>query len=276
GDLFDHGMGPKLDGTKASYAEALMGRQLTEKGDVEQVYYDASIPLGQQIGRPEEPAAWAAMVANYAMQRAMVDYLRASLGRTGQVREAKAVSFLEWVEGNLVRQRILGGFHPARTSADYFRLAAEFSRRLIAATVQGMVGSLGGHAANQEYDYVTPDEAASPRDEHGRPCTLQSCLYDHAYRSGQIVHYIEHEKARGKPDAYLKKLNMVCREWADDYVAAKEKAVAAAMDRAMASGRTRAADPGEFIKNRLHELAQAEKGLLSIFAEVESMPPDIF
>jgi hypothetical protein len=175
-----------------------------------------------------------------------------------------------------VRQRFLHGFHPARTPADSRHLLEEYSGRLISATVQGVICSMGGHAANEDYDWVTPTGETSEPDEHGQPCTLQSHLYDRAYRTGQIVHYADHEKNHGEPNDYLKKLNADYHVSANEYVAAKETAVAGAMDRAMASGRTRLSDPGKFIKNRLDDLATARKGLISIFEEVETTPPDIF
>jgi hypothetical protein len=48
------------------------------------------------------------------------------------------------------------------------------------------------------------------------------------------------------------------------------------MDLAMAAGRTRVSDAGKFIKNRLDDLAEVKKGLVSIFEEVEDSPPLIF
>ncbi len=276
GNLFDHGMNPALEGAKASYADAMMGRQLTEKGEVERVYYDVSVPLSQQIKLPGESTVRAAAVANYALQRAVFDYMHAAVCQTVQGKDAANRSFLECVEADLVLQRSLHGFHPTRTSADYIHLMAEFSGRLVSATVQGVVCSMGGHAANEAYDSVTPGEGIAGRDENGRHYTLQSHLYDKAYRTGQIIHYADHEKAHGAPNDYLKKLNAACHSFANEYVAAKETAVAGATDRAMANGRTRLSDPGKFIKNRLDDLALAKKGLISIFEELEDSPPLIF
>jgi hypothetical protein len=276
GGLFDDEISPALKGAKASYADAMMGRQLTEKGEVERVYYDASVPLSQQIKAPEEPVVRAAMVANYALQRAVYDYMHASMGQTTQGKDATDISFLECVEADLVMQRFLHGFHPSRTSADYSHLLENFSGRLVSATVQGVVCSLGGRPANEGYDLVTPGGFASEHDEHGHPCTLQSHLYDKAHRTGRIIHYADHEKNHGEPGEYLKKLNTAHSDSACEYVAAKETAVAGAMDRAMANGRTRLSDPGKFIKNRLDDLALAKKGLVSIFEEVEETPPLLF
>jgi hypothetical protein len=276
GHLFDHGMDPALRGAKDSYADAMMGRQLTKKGEVERVYYDASVPLGQQIKVPEEPAVRAAMVANYALQRAVYDQMQASMGQTSQGKDATGLSFLECVEAGLVMQRFLHGFHPSRTSTDYIHLQEKFSDRLISATVQGVVCSMGGRAANEDYDWVTPNERTFERDEQGRPYTLQSYLYDKAYREGQIIHYADHEKNHGKPDDYLKKLNAAHTDSSNEYVTAMETAVAGAMDRAMANGRTRVSDTDKFIKNRLDDLAEVKKGLVSIFEEVEDSPPIIF
>jgi hypothetical protein len=276
GGLFDHGISPALEGARASYADAMMGRQLTDKGEVERVYYDVSVPLSQQIKVPEEPAVRAAAVANYAMQRAVYDHMCASIGQTVQGQDGAPGSFLESVEANLVRQRLLYGFHPTRMPADYGHLAMKFADRLVSATVQGVVCSMGGRAASEDYDWVTPGEGTSGRDERDRPCTLQSHLYDQAYRAGQIIHYADHEKNHGEPNDYLKNLNAAYHDSANEHVAAKEAAVAGAMDRAMASGRTRLSDPGAFIKNRLHDLALAKKAALSIFDEVEGTPPDIF
>jgi hypothetical protein len=136
---------------------------------------------------------------------------------------------------------------------------------------------MGGRAANKDYDWVTtPGECTFERDEHGRPYTLQSHLYDKAYRDGQIVHYADHEKNHGEPNDYLKKLNAAYNDSSNEYVATKETAVAEAMDRAMAAGRTRVSDSGKFIKNRLDDLAEVKKGLVSIFEEVEETPPIIF
>ena len=276
GHLFDHGMDPALGGAKDSYADAMMGRQLTKKGEVARVYYDASVPLGQQIKVPEEPAVRAATVANYALQRAVYDQMKASMGQTTQGKDATGLSFLECVEAGLVMQRFLHGFHPSRTSTDYIHLQEKFSDRLISATVQGVVCSMGGRAANEDYDWVTPNERTVERDEHGRPYTLQSYLYDKAYREGQIIHYADHEKNHDKPDDYLKKLNAAHTDSSNEYVTAMETAVAGAMDRAMANGRTRVSDTGKFIKNRLDDLAEVKKGLVSIFEEVEDSPPLIF
>jgi len=276
GSLFDHGVGPSLEGAKTTYADAMMGRQLTGKGEVERIYYDSGIPLGQQIKVPEEPAVWAATVANYALQRAVYDYMHAFMCQTVPGEDGVPISFLQRVEANLVMQRLLYGFHPARTSADYVHLGTRLSGRLISATLQGVVCSMGGRAANEDYDLVTPNTAAPGRDEHGRPCSLQSYLYDKAYQAGQINHYADHEKNNGEPCDYLKKLNAACQESADEYVAAKETAVARATDRAMANGRTRLSDPGKLLKKMLEEFATAEKGLLSIFDEVEQSPPLIF
>jgi hypothetical protein len=276
GCLFDHGMDPALRGAKDSYADAMMGRQLTGKGEMERVYYDASVPLRQQISIPEEPMVRAATVANYALQRAVYDHMRASMGQMTRGKEATDRPFLECVEADLVAQRFLHGFHPSRTSADYIHLLEKFSDRQISATVQGMVCSMGGHAANEDYDWVTPGEGTFERDEYGRPYTLQSHLYDKAYREGQIIHYADHEKKHGEPNDYLKKVNAAYSDSANEYVAAKEMEVAGAMDRAMASGRTRVSDAGKFIKNRLDDLAEAKKGLVSIFEEIEDSPPLIF
>jgi hypothetical protein len=277
GHLFDHGMDPALAGAKDTYADAMMGRQLTEKGEVERVYYDASVPLSQQINVPGEPAARAATVANYALQRAVYDHMHACVGQTTQGKDATGISFLECVEADLVMQKFLHGFHPSRTSTDYIQLQERFSDRLISATVQGVVCSMGGRAANKDYDWVTtPGECTFERDEHGRPYTLQSHLYDKAYRDGQIVHYADHEKNHGEPNDYLKKLNAAYNDSSNEYVATKETAVAEAMDRAMAAGRTRVSDSGKFIKNRLDDLAEVKKGLVSIFEEVEETPPIIF
>jgi hypothetical protein len=276
GHLFDHGMDPALEGARNSYADAMMGRQLTKQGEVERVYYDASVPLSQQIEIPDEPAVRAATVGNYALQRAVYDQMQASMGQTTQGKDATDISFLECVEADLVRQRFLHGFHPSRTSIDYVHLLEKFSDRLVSATVQGVVCSMGGRAANEAYDWVTPGEHTFERDEHGRPCTLQSHLYDKAYREGQIIHYADHEKNHGEPDDYLKKLNAAYADSSNEYVAAMETAVAGAMDRAMAAGRTRVSDTGKFIKNRLDDLAEARKGLVSIFEEVEGSPPLIF
>jgi hypothetical protein len=135
---------------------------------------------------------------------------------------------------------------------------------------------MGGHAANEDYDWVTPCERTFERDEQGRPYTLQSHLYDKAHREGQIIHYADHEKDHGEPDDYLKKLNTAYADASNEYVAAMETAVAGAMDRAMAAGRTRVSDAGKFIKNRLDDLAEVKKGLGSIFEEVEDTPPLIF
>jgi hypothetical protein len=275
GRLFDHGMGSALEGAKDSYADAMMGRQLTEKGEVARIYYDASIPLRQQINVPEEPAVRAATVANYALQRAVYDHMHASMAQTTQGKSATDISFLECVEADLVMQRFLHGFHPSRTSTDYIHFLENFSDRLISATVQGVVCSMGGRAANEDYDWVTPCERISEHD-NGRPYTLQSHLYDKAYRDGQIIHYADHEKSHGEPNDYLKKLNAAYADSSNEYVAAMETAVAGAMDRAMAAGRTRLSDTGKFIKNRLDDLAEAKKGLVSIFEEVEDSPPLIF
>ena len=147
---------------------------------------------------------------------------------------------------------------------------------MISATMQGMVCSMGGRAANEDYDWVTPSERTFKRDEHGRPYTLQSHLYDKACREGQIVHYADHEKNHGEPDDYLKKLNAAYADSSNEYVAAKETAVAGVMDRVMANGRTRVSDTGKFIKNRLDDLAEVQKGLVSVFEEVEDSPPLIF
>jgi hypothetical protein len=276
GHLFDRGMDPALAGAKDSYADAMMGRQLTGKGEVERVYYDASVPLSQQINVPEEPVARVATVANYALQRAVYDHLHASMGQTVQGKDAADLSFLAFVEADLVGQRFLHGFHPSRTPADYIHLLEKFSDRLISATVQGVVGSMGGRVANEDYDWVTPGERTFERDEHGRPCTLQSHLYDKAYREGQVIRYGDHEKNHGGPNDYLKKLNAAYNDSSNEYVAAKEIAVAGAMDRAMAAGRTRLSDTGKFIKGRLDDFAEARKGLISIFSEVEESPPIIF
>jgi hypothetical protein len=276
GHLFDHGMAPPLAGAKDSYADAMMGRQLSEKGEVERVYYDASFPLSQQINIPEEPTVRAATVANYALQRAVYDHMHACMGQTTRDQDATDRSFLECVEAGLVMQRFLHGFHPSRTSTDYIHLLEKFSNRQISATVQGVVCSMGGRAANEDYDWVTPGEGTFERDEHGRPCTLQSHLYDKAYRDGRIAHYADHERNHGGPNDYLKKLNAAYNDSSDEYVAAKETAVAGAMDRAMAAGRTRLSDTGKFIKNRLDDLAEVKKGLVSIFEEVEETPPIIF
>jgi hypothetical protein len=276
GHWFDHGMDPALEGAKDSYADAMMGRQLTGEGEVERVYYDAGIPLSQQINLPAEPAVRAASVANYALQRAVYDHMHASMGQTTRGQDAAGISFLECIEADLVAQRFLHGFHPSRTSNDYIHLLEKFSDRLIAATVQGVVCSMGGRAANEDYDLVTPGEHTFERDEHGRPYTLQSHLYDKACREGQIVHYADHEKNHGEPNDYLKKLNAAYADSSNEYVAAKETAVAGAMDRAMASGRTRVSDAGKFIKNRLDDLSEVKKGLVSIFEEVEDSPPLIF
>ena len=274
--LFDRGMAPAIARAKDSYADAMMGRQLTEKGEVERVYYDASLPLSRQINIPEEPAARAATVANYALQRAVYDHMHACMGQTTQDKDATDRSLLECVEADLVTQRFLHGCHPSRTSTDYIHLQEKFSDRLISATVQGVVCSMGGRAGNKDYDWVTPGECTFERDEHGRPCTLQSHLYNKAYRDGQIVHYADHEKNHGGPNDYLKKLNAAYNDASNDYVAAKETGVAGAMDRAMAAGRTRVSDTGKFIKNRLDDLAEVKKGLVSIFEEVEETPPIIF
>jgi len=276
GGLFDRGIDPALEGAKASYADAMMGRQLTEQGEVERVYYDASVPLSQQIKIPEDPTVRAATIANYARQRAVYDHMQASMGQTTSGKDSIGTSFLECVEADLVMQRFLYGFHPSRTSTDYIHLLQKFSGRLIAATVQGVVCSMGGCAANEAYDWVTPGECTFERDEHGRPYTLQSHLYDKACRDGQIIHYVDHEKNHGEPRNYLKNLNAAYNNSANEYVAATETAVAGAMDRAMASGRTRLSDVGKFIKNRLDDLAEAKKGLVSIFEEVEDSPPLIF
>jgi hypothetical protein len=276
GHLFDHGMDPALSGARDSYADAMMGRQLTEKGEVERVYYDASVPLSQQINVPGEPAARAATVANYALQRAVYDHMHACVGQTAQGKDATDRSFLECVEADLVMQKFLHGFHPSRTSTDYIHLQEKFSDRLISATVQGVVCSMGGRAANEDYDWVTPGECTFDRDEHGCACTLQSHLYDKAYRDGQIVHYADHERNHGEPDDYLKRLNAAYNDSSNEYVAAKETTVAGAMDRAMAAGRTRVSDTGKFIKNRLDDLAEVKKSLVSIFEEVEETPPIIF
>jgi hypothetical protein len=276
GYLFDHEMSPALEGAKDSYADAMMGRQFTDKGEVERVYYDASVPLRQQINIPEEPAVRAATVANYALQRATYDHIRASMGQTTRGQETTDRSFLECVEADLVRQRFLHGFHPSRTSTDYIHLLEKFSDRQISATVQGVVCSMGGRAANENYDWVTPGECTFERDEHGRAYTLQSHLYDKAYREGQIIHYADHKKNHGEPNDYLKKVNAAYNDSTNEYVAAKEMEVAGAMDRAMASGRTRVSDAGKFIKNRLDDLAEVKKGLVSIFEEVEDSPPLIF
>jgi hypothetical protein len=276
GQLFDHGMDPALAGAKDSYADAMMGRQLTGNGEVERVYYDACVPLSQQINVPEEPAVRAATFANYALQRAVYDHMRASMGQTTQGKDATDVSFLECVEADLVMQRFLHGFHPSRTSTDYIHLLEKFSDRLILATVQGVVCSMGGRAANEAYDWVTPGKCTLERDDQGRPYTLQSHFYDKAYRDGQIIHYADHEKNHGEPNDYLKKLNAAYTDSSNEHVAAKEAAVAGAMDRAMAAGRTRVSDTGKFIKNRLDDLAEAGKGLISIFDEVEDSPPLIF
>jgi hypothetical protein len=276
GSLFDRGVDPALEGSKDSYAEAMMGRQLAGPGEVERVYYDASRPLSQQIEIPGEPTVRAAAVANYALQRSVFDYMHASICQTIEGPGATPVSFLECIEGELVRQRCLYGFHPSRTSDDYTRLTVQLSKPLVAATVQGAVCSMGGRAASAACDWVTPDGSASGCDEHGRPCTLQSYLYDKAYRDGRIIHYAEHERNHGKPRHYMKKLNAACQESADGHVAAKEAAVAAATDKAVASGRTRLSDLSKFIKNRLGDLALAKKGLISIFDDVEDTPPLIF
>jgi hypothetical protein len=276
GHWFDHGMDPALKGAKDSYADAMMGRQLTAKGVVERVYYDASVPLRQQINLPEEPTMRAATVANYALQRAVYDHMHASMGQASRGKDAAGLSFLECVEADLVRQRFLHGFHPSRISTDYIHLLEKFSDRQISATVQGVVCSMGGHAANEDYDWVTPCERTFERDEQGRPYTLQSHLYDKAHREGQIIHYADHEKDHGEPDDYLKKLNTAYADASNEYVAAMETAVAGAMDRAMAAGRTRVSDAGKFIKNRLDDLAEVKKGLGSIFEEVEDTPPLIF
>jgi len=276
GHLFDHGMAPALSGAKDTYADAMMGRQLTGKGQVERVYYDASVPLGYQVNVPEEPAVRAATVANYALQRAVYDHMHVCMGQTAQGKDATGRSFLECVEADLVMQKFLHGFHPSRTPADYIRLQEKLSDRLISATVQGVVCSMGGRAANEDYDWVTPGECTFERDEHGRPCTLQSHLYDKAYRDGQIIHYADHERNHGEPNDYLKKLNAAYNDSSNEYVAAKEMAVAGAMDRAMAIGRSRVSDTGKFIKNRLDDLAEVKKGLVSIFEEVEETPPLIF
>jgi hypothetical protein len=276
GHLFDHGMDPALEGAKASYAEAMMGRQLTAKGEVERVYYDASVPLSRQINVPEEPALRVASVANYALQRAIYEHMHAFVCQTAQGKCITGVSFLECVEAALVMQRFLHGFHPSRTSTDYVHLLEKFSARLISATMQGIVCSVGGRAANVGFDWVTPGERTAERDELGRPYTLQSHLYDRAYRTGQIIHFANHEKNHGESNDYLKRLNAAHNDSANEYVAAKEAAVADAMDRAMANGRTRLSDPGKFIKNRLDDLALAKKGLISIFEEVEDSPPLIF
>jgi hypothetical protein len=127
GGLFDHGIDPALEGAKDSYADAMMGRQLTEKGEVERVYYDASVSLSQQINIPEEPVVRAATVANYALQRAVYDHMHASMGRTTQGKDATDISFLEFVEADLVAQRFLHGFHPSRISTDYIHLLEKFS-----------------------------------------------------------------------------------------------------------------------------------------------------
>jgi hypothetical protein len=276
GSLFDHGMDPALEGAKASYADAMMGRQLTVKGEVERVYYDVSVPLSQQIKVPGESTVRAAAVANYALQRAVYDHMHAAMCQTVQGNDATDRSFLECVEADLVMQRLLHGFHPTRTPADYIHLNAEFSDRLISATVQGIVCSMGGRAANEAYDWVTPGECISGRDEHGRSYTLQSHLYDKAYRTERTIHYADYEKNHGEPNDYLKKLNAAYSDSSNEYVAAKETAVAGAMDRAMVNGRTRLSDPGKFIKDRLDDLALAKKGLISIFEEVEDTPPLIF
>jgi hypothetical protein len=276
GHLFDQGMNPALEGAKDSYADAMMGRQLTDKGEVERVYYDASVPLRQQINIPEEPTMRAAMVANYALQRAVYDHMHASMGQTSRDKDAADRSFLECVEADLVMQRFLHGFHPSRTSTDYIQLLEKFSDRQISATVQGVICSMGGRAANEDYDWVTPSERTFKRDEHGRPYTLQSHLYDKAYRDGQIIQYADHEKSHGEPDDYLKRLNAAYTDSSNEYVAAMETAVAGAMDRAMAAGRTRVSDAGKFIKNRLDDLAEVKKGLITIFEEVEDSPPLIF
>jgi hypothetical protein len=276
GHLFDQGMNPALEGAKDSYADAMMGRQLTDKGEVERVYYDASVPLRQQINLPGEPTVRAATVANYALQRATYDHMRASMGQTARGQEATDRSFLECVEADLVRQRFLHGFHPSRTPADYIHLLEKFSDRQISATVQGMVCSMGGRAANEDYDWVTPGECTFARDDHSRPYTLQSHLYDKAYREGQIIHYADHEKNHGEPNDYLKKVNAAYNDSTNEHVAAKEMEVAGAMDRAMAAGRPRVSDAGKFIKNRLDDIAEVKKGLVSIFEEVEDSPPLIF
>jgi hypothetical protein len=169
GGLFDHGMDPALEGAKDSYADAMMGRQLTEKGEVERVYYDASVPLSQQINVSEEPTVRAATVANYALQRAVYDHMHASMGQTTQGKDGTDISYLECVEADLVMQRFLHGFHPSRTSTDYIRLLEKFSDRLIAATVQGVVCSMGGRAANENYDWVTPCERISEHDDTAAP-----------------------------------------------------------------------------------------------------------
>jgi hypothetical protein len=276
GGLFDHGMDPALEGATDSYADAMIGRQLTEKGEVERVYYDASVPLSHQVKLSEEPTVRAATVANYALQRAVYDHMHASMDQTTQGKDGTDISYLECVEADLVMQRFLHGFHPSRTSTDYIRLLEKFSDRLISATVQGVVCSMGGRAANENYDWVTPCEGTPAHDEHERPYTLQSHLYDKAYRDGQIIHYADHEKNHGEPNDYLKRLNAAYNDSANEYVAAKETAVAGAMDRAMAAGRTRVSDAGKFIKNRLDDLAEVKKGLVSIFEEVEDSPPLIF
>jgi hypothetical protein len=273
--LFEGGISPSLEGSKTSYADAMMGHQLTEKGELIRVYYDVLAPIDQQAKLPENPASRAAAIANFSMQRAAFDYLHSGLCQTTPDKDGVPVSFLEHVEKNLVQHRFLFGFHPTRTSADYCHLTTEISQRMTRNTVQGMVRSLGGHPANEAYDYVTPDERTAKRDEHGRPYTLNSFLYDSAYRAGHITHYADHEKNNGEPRDYLKKLNDAYKESEERFVAAKEKALAAEMDRAMAHGRTRVSDPSESANKRLQELALIEKTLLSIFEEVEN-PPSIF
>ena len=269
-ELYETGVTPTLEGAHQSYADMLIGRQLSDSNEVEKVFYDPSRPYSEQASPANDPTARATAIANYAAQRAAYEKIHGIVCHTEEMSDGTRYSLLKKAEHELVDRKILFGFHPTRTDDDYYHLTSEFSSRLSVMALQGAMRATGSRAASAKMDHVTPTPL-SPRGEDGSPYTIQSYFNRVIMRSG-MPSFADHDAANGDPRDWLKRYNAHCLELTRVHLDHKEKAVAGEMDRAMAPGRSKTADWDERMNRRLHALTAGERAFMGFFEALEDGP----
>ena len=142
-ELYETGVTPTLEGAHQSYADMLIGRQLSDSNEVEKVFYDPSRPYSEQASPANDPTARATAIANYAAQRAAYEKIHGIVCHTEEMSDGTRYSLLKKAEHELVDRKILFGFHPTRTDDDYYHLTSEFSSRLSVMALQGAMRATG-------------------------------------------------------------------------------------------------------------------------------------